>query len=46
MFDINTDLYQITSTVNSQIIGMFLFGDFGICQMVTKLNVHQHKCIK
>ena len=35
--------YCSNITVNTHIIGMFLFGYFGVCQMVAKLN-DQHKC--
>ena len=35
--------HNLFITVNTQIIGGFLFGNFGVCQMFAKLNVHQHK---
>ena len=34
---------ECTGTVNSQIIGMFLFGDFGVFSILAKLNDRQYK---
>ena len=35
---------KFIDTVTTQIIGVFLFGDFGFCRMSAKLNDHQHEC--